>query len=354
MIIGFDGFVDEIIHVVRKRPDFNSFERMQTITELSERIGRASGYSTNVEFVPVQTKLGGNGPILSNALVGYGVNLTYIGALGYPDIHPVFKQLAQSSTVYSICDPAHTDALEFTDGKLLLGKLDVLNNLNWESIREKVGGVHEFAEMINSCDLLGMGNWTMISMMNGIWEGMIGEMFPLLDPDRRPYAFFDLADPEKRTKEDIKKALRLISAFSERFDVILGLNGKEANEIAGVMGLTGFEDLPDGERLKAVTAGIFGKMDIHCVVVHLIKEASAVTADGYMNVKGPYCKDPVLTTGAGDNFNAGFCFAKSMGLDIGQSLTAGVCTSGYYVRNARSPKIEEAVDFMMNYESVTE
>ena len=45
--------------------------------------------------------------------------------------------------------------------------------------------------------------------------------------------FFDLADPEKRTREDILKALSLITEFEKYFDVILGLNEKEAYEIGG-------------------------------------------------------------------------------------------------------------------------
>jgi len=60
----------------------------------------------------------------------------------------------------------------------------------------------------------------------------------------------DLADPEKRTREDIAHALELISAFQKYFDVILGLNEKEGYEIGANLGLfsllareTGFETL---------------------------------------------------------------------------------------------------------------
>ncbi|MCL2708413.1 MAG: hypothetical protein FWF03_04765, partial [Defluviitaleaceae bacterium] len=84
MIIGLDGFVDEIIHVVDKRQDLENFTRVSTIGELGSRISRAAGLSTNIEMVTLQTKLGGNGPILSNALLEYGVGLTYVGAIGSP------------------------------------------------------------------------------------------------------------------------------------------------------------------------------------------------------------------------------------------------------------------------------
>ena len=123
MMIGLDGFVDEIVHLVDKRQDYAHFTRIKTIAEWGARISRASGLSTNMEMVTVQTKLGGNGPILSNALLEYGVALTYVGNLGKPDIHPVFKPMAEKAkAVYSIAEPGHTDAAEFEDGKVMLGK----------------------------------------------------------------------------------------------------------------------------------------------------------------------------------------------------------------------------------------
>jgi len=63
MIIGLDGFVDEIIHVVDKRQSFSDFTRIEYMGEFGGRISKAAGLSTNIEFVPQQTKLGGNGPI---------------------------------------------------------------------------------------------------------------------------------------------------------------------------------------------------------------------------------------------------------------------------------------------------
>ncbi|MGM0443721.1 MAG: PfkB family carbohydrate kinase, partial [Fibrobacterota bacterium] len=90
VIAGLDGFVDEIIHVVKERTDDDSYTRVKTITEFSERTAAASGYSANIEFVPQQVKLGGNGPILANALVQQNYDITYIGALGKDVINPVY------------------------------------------------------------------------------------------------------------------------------------------------------------------------------------------------------------------------------------------------------------------------
>ena len=79
-------------------------------------------------------------------------------------------------------------------------------------------------------DLIGFVNWTMLTSMSDIWSAILKELCPKLNGPRRKL-FFDLADPEKRTHEDIQRALELITAIQEHFDVILGLNEKEAIEI---------------------------------------------------------------------------------------------------------------------------
>jgi hypothetical protein len=137
MTIGLDGFVDEIVHMVDKRQDFATFTRIPTIAEYGARISKAAGLSTNIEMVTVQTKLGGNGPIFANALMGFGVEMTYIGALGKPDIHPVFKDMAaKCKQVISLCEPGKSDACEFEDGKIIMGKYAHLDQLTWAAVKE--------------------------------------------------------------------------------------------------------------------------------------------------------------------------------------------------------------------------
>jgi hypothetical protein len=346
MLIGVDGFVDEIIHVVDKRMDYENYSRINTIGEFAERIGRASGLSANIEFVPVQTKLGGNGPILSNAILEYGVNLTYIGALGSPAIHPVFKSLVEkSAAVYSLCEPAFTDALEFLDGKLMLGRHTALAQITWERVKEAMGGARAIAAMIGSCHLFGMENWTMVPRMSSVWEGLITEVFPLLEAgEQKPLAFFDLADPEKRTREDIAHAMGLITRFEEKFRTVLGLNEKELYQIAAVFGI-------EAGGLRETVMETYRALGIHCLMVHPVKEAMCCVGGECYRVDGPFCQNPVLTTGAGDNFNAGFCLGLALDLDPEHALALGAATSGFYVRNAKSPTLDEVLDFIERWDS---
>lgn len=119
--VGLDGFVDEILHVVDKRESAEVYRRLPTITRLAAQLAAAAGKSTNIELVNQMTKLGGNGPIMANALASFGIQVTYLGLLGYPSLNPVFADFARRAEVHSIGNPGTTDALEFDDGKIMLG-----------------------------------------------------------------------------------------------------------------------------------------------------------------------------------------------------------------------------------------
>ncbi|MBN2506108.1 MAG: hypothetical protein JXQ71_05390 [Verrucomicrobia bacterium] len=343
--IGLDGFVDQIMHVVDKRESADSYQRMLTIGRFAERMAAAAGKSTNIELVNKLTKLGGNGPIMGNALSNLSLKVTYLGNLGYPNLHPVFGDFAKRAEVFSIAEPGYTDALEFDDGKVMVGKHQSLRQVTWENIQTRFG-VERFAERVGGADLVAFVNWTMLPHMSEVWTAVLREVCPVLQ-GRRRLGFFDLCDPEKRTPKDIMRALDLIGQFERYFDVVLGLNEKESQEIGKVLGLdTGAHDR-DG--LVALARAIRQRVPVNTVLVHPTTYALAVTADGEALVDGPFEPKPLITTGAGDHFNSGFCLGKLLGLDIEESLLCGVTTSGFYVRHAQSPTIDDLAHMMRHW-----
>ena len=66
----------------------------------------------------------------------------------------------------------------------------------------------------------------------------------------------------------------------------------------------------------------------------------------YFHVQGPFTSKPRLTTGAGDNFNAGFCLGLMLELEVDECLALGKAVSGFYVRQMRSPAWQELLDFV--------
>ncbi len=207
--VGLDGFVDEIFHIVDKRESAEKHTRLPTIAQFAERLAGAAGKSTNVELVSLMVKLGGNGPIMANALAAFGFKVSYLGNLGYPNLHPIFNDFAKCAEVHTIAEPGYTDAFEFEDGKIMMGKHQALKQVTWENLCARFGR-DKFAAKFKEADLVGFVNWTMLTGMTGIWEAVLKEICPTLNGRRRKL-FFDLADPEKRTREDITRALGLIT-----------------------------------------------------------------------------------------------------------------------------------------------
>lgn len=343
--IGLDGFVDEILHVVDKRETPDRYHRLAGMAQWGNRISAAAGQSTNIEMVSQMTKLGGNGPIMGNAMASFGFRVTYLGVLGYPNLHPVFAEFAQRAEVHSIAEPGYTDAVEFEDGKVMLGKHQSLKQMNWDNIKARFGK-EKFIAKVQEASFLGFVNWTMLTCMNELWTSILAEVCPALTGPRRKL-FIDLADPEKRTAADILKALELVTAFEKYFEVTLGLNQKEAGEVGKALKLDTSDASPTG--LAKLGEQIRQRVPVSTLVIHPTACALAFGSSGTETMDGPFTAKPLITTGAGDHFNAGFCLGKLLGLDNSASLLCGVATSGYYVRTAKSPTVADLANFMKNW-----
>ena len=343
--VGLDGFVDDILHVVDKRESADKYLRLPTIAQFAERLAAAAGRSTNVELVSQLTKLGGNGPIMANALASFGLKVTYLGTLGYPNLHPVFADFAKRAEVYSIAEPGYTDALEFEDGKIIVGKHQSLKQMNWENIKARFGQ-GKFSAKFGSADLVGLVNWTMLTQMSDIWAAVLKEVCPGMKGPRRKL-FIALAAPEKRTKGDILRALELIAAFQKQFDVVLGLNEKESIEIGKNLGSNTSDHSPEG--LLKLCRDIHQRVPVGTIIVHPTAYALASGPDGTAIVQGPFTPKPKITTGAGDHFNSGFCLGKLLGFPTDRCLLTGVTTSGFYVRTGQSPAIADLAKLLRNW-----
>jgi hypothetical protein len=284
---------------------------------------------------------------MANALASFGLKISYLGILGYPNLHPVFAEFSKRAEVHSIAEPGYTDALEFEDGKIMIGKHESLKQMNWTNIKSRFGQ-EKFASKFGTADLVGFVNWTMLTHMSDIWSSVLAEICPTMKGSRRKL-FIDLADPEKRTKEDILRALELIAAFQKHFDVILGLNEKESDEIGSHLGLKTDNHSPEG--LQKLCQEIHSRVKVDSIVVHPTAFALASGPDGTSMVQGPFTPKPKITTGAGDHFNSGFCLGKLLGFTTEECLVTGVATSGFYVRTAKSPTMADLAGLLRNWPS---
>lgn len=354
-LVGFDGFIDAIIDVVDQRHDMSStgYTRIKTIGQFAARAGAAAGKSTNLEMVVKEERWGGNGPLMAGALASLGLPVTYAGAVGSEEsggsLNPIYGELGRRCRrVIPVAAPSQTDALEFDDGKIMLGKTQNVQNVTWERL-VKVVGLDEIRRTVASSALIGVVNWVMMGGVEGIWEGLIREILPRIERgDRR--VFIDLCDPAKRTDADVKRAVGLLRRMNELVPVTLGLNLAEAERMAAVLGVGAFggpANRTQGAAVEGAAVAIRSATGLACVAVHPREGAGAADAAGNSAwFDGPFTSTPRLSTGAGDHFNGGFAFGQALGLPLEECLAAGCAASGAYVRDAASPTLERLAAFL--------
>ena len=350
-LVGFDGFVDAIIDVVSKRHDGEHYEALATIADFGARVSAAAGQSANFELVVRQTKIGGNGPIMANALLGYGHRITYTGVIGDgSDVHEAFRPLADGAeNIIGMGPPAATDALEFDDGKLMLGKMTPMNAVTYERLLDCVGA-ERLRTLLAEVDGIATVNWTMTLSMTDIWQRLANEVLPGLR-DTRPLWFVDLADPAKRTVADLTAALDAIRGLQEHCNVVLGMNGSEGRQVMAALGGT-WEGEPEAKGAAQVCCEYVREhLGVSHAVCHLVSAAACAWDGGSDSSDGFFCSEPLITTGAGDHFNAGFFASLSAGIEPGLALAIGGATSGYYVRTGQSPQQSEVVGFLREWQN---
>ncbi len=350
--IGLDGFVDQILYVVDQRTGSGSYSRMETMSDYGRKIVGAAGLSMNVELIPISTKPGGNGVIMAQAASRLGIRTTCVGAMGKGKLHPVFQPLRRKLALISYAEPARTDALEFYDGKIISSTLESLNAVTWDSLVEAVG-LEQLVKVMDEADLIALNNWTMIPGMTEIWKQMLTQVFPRLEKQKR-ILFFDLADPSKRTEDDIREALNVIGRFECYGETVLSCNVREAGRLMDVLGRPAHPGLcgrDEEQALENVCRELWERLGISTLVIHALKHAVCChreqhTAELVKTIPGNYAPQPVLTTGGGDTFNAGMALGLLCGLDPDLAVFLGSMTSGYYVRHGESPAMDDLARYL--------
>jgi len=339
VLAGFDAFVDNIQYVVAERMDAEHYRRLEAMMDFAGFVQKASGKSGNLEVVTQQKKAGGNAPLFSVCSSTLGAAVTTIAPVG-DVVLPVFREAAPQVNWISIGEPGFTNALEFVDGKIMLGNIGGVGGIGWDTLRKKIGDQQYFS-LIAQSKLVMFGNWTMLLGMGDI----IAETADNLPANFSGMFFIDLADPRKRSREDLSHALAQLAWLALKARVVLGLNLSEAEQVCDVLKISAqLGDEPT--QLENAAKAIVTKLGFAGVVIHATHYAAGFGGDLASSVAGPYCAQPLITTGAGDHFNGGFATALAVGFSWEESLLCGVMCSGYYVRNAKAPTPVELALFI--------
>lgn len=337
---GFDGFVDTIVKIIREKKDDGTPVYFESIREFGDYVLEKQKASFSLELEEKSVKLGGNMPIMANALGHLGASVHCIGALGYPQTHAAFTGFSRNCNLYGFADPGFSTAYEFSDGKMLMASMSGINQAGWDTISEKIG-LEKLIALYRESDMFCLLNWSEIDASTGIWKGLLQDVFPHIAGKNERTIFVDLSDCSKRPVSQLKEVLLMLQDFTAYGKLIFSLNRNEAAVIYRAL----FQDEP-GDDLEKAASGIFAKLGIYKLVIHSAKEV--IATDGKQTIKTGtfYTAQPMISTGAGDHFNAGFAAAELLNLDLDLSLLLANAVSGYYVRTAISAGIKELTQFI--------
>ena len=84
-------------------------------------------------------------------------------------------------------------------------------------------------------------------------------------------------------------------------------------------------------------------------VLHLPNGGLAANASGLWGRPNLFLERPRLSTGGGDNFNAGFVYALLFGCSAEEALICANAVSGYYVFHGESPNAAQLKGWLLEH-----
>jgi sugar/nucleoside kinase (ribokinase family) len=130
------------------------------------------------------------------------------------------------------------------------------------------------------------------------------------------------------------------------------LNLREAWQLAEVFG-GAFHGRKDADEVAEIAAYLKARVAVDRIIVHPNNGAACSSAAGTVYVPGAHCANPLISTGAGDNFGAGCLAAALRGLDDEGIVLSGNCAGGHFVRSGRSASFADMAKFLDDWSAGT-
>ena len=340
---GFDGCIDSVVKVIEYKTEDGKPQYFELIEQFGNYIANKKGGGFSLETEEMLQKIGGNMPIMANAMGRLGVNVNCVGAFGIPAIALAFKVMDSRCTLHSYCNPGFTTAMEFFDGKFMLAEMKDLNNSDWGTIK-KVIGLATLKEVFLTSQLICLLNWSEVFGSGEIWEGLLEEILISAHDDQlKKHFFFDLSDCSARSLSDIHNAVTLIKKFNTIGTVTLSLNTNEASIIYKTV-----LSKPVPKSIDTIGINLFTVLNINTLIIHSSKMSQLWDTSGTYSNQPDLISNPRISTGAGDNFNAGFCIGTMIGLQPGSSLILANIVSNIYMLDGESPDLNTLKNHVAN------
>ena len=334
---GIDGYIDEVWQIVDSRKNNEEYTLFASMKDFAKSLYDCGDGGYAHEIIRKRRTYGGFCANTGLAVGKLGASLTLLGLFGEDGVDSAFAPLEKYCRLVSFGNPNITQAFEFGDGKILLSHIEEMMRFNWQTLKDHIT-CDILQEAFTKADLIALGYWSLVPGFDEILSGICKEF---TKDSRCKRFFFDFADIRKRDARALCNVLALIGDLNKQMPMTLSLNENEANILYNQFGCF-FKKTPENADAwaEAETEKVRQKIGLDELVVHTpFFAVGASTLEGTAFVSQQHCPNPIITTGAGDNFNGGYVAAstKSGELTMCERLVIGNAAASFYVRNGYSP-----------------
>lgn len=323
--IGFDGYIDHILAPVSSVSQTHTSHFFQTICDFGSYIQSKSGKSCSIQLSSRSIQLGGNAPLFARTLKSLGISVHLAGMLGCPDIDPIFLKAFSKEELCSFAPPMETNALEFDDGKIMLCQTAPAYDSPIQLIQNAaLYNNLSLTELLNS-DLLAFLNWGELYFMHTLWTELFQTYFNTskVIPSLSKYIFFDPADISSRNENELSEMLELIRNYSLYRYAILSINENEALQLGN--------KLFNLHSVDSIIHELYKNYSIPEIVIHANKRTLSLVKNTEYELPTIFIDKPAISTGGGDNFNAGYAYAKLCNYDPIKCIKSAHLSSSFYI-----------------------
>lgn len=333
VFIGFDGYTDLLYSVVKEE---NSGEKefYRCSEEFVENLRNTAGISSEYEIVLKEKRIGGNAPIMSIGMASMGADVSCAGLFD-DQIEKLEERIRKHLNIFSMGEPAISLALEFQDCKYMLADCRKLEAITYDNLIQTMGE-DCVKDIIWGADLIAIVNWSAVSALTEMVEHIFQK--GTSDCKKIPkWLYLDLSDVRAKDFNDLKKYFNVIKQVKKYMEcqVCLSVNQNEWNVL---------------EQRYQIRAGqkqsimkLREKIGVDEIVYHGLKEAVFCSEGVWIKTEKNVCDKPKITTGAGDNFNAGVCMAKLLELSPMEQLEMGNKAAEFYVTYGYSARLQQLI-----------
>ena len=342
VLLGIDGYIAEVWQVVLSRASREDYRLFEKMTDLGESIMKCGGGGYSNEILRKRRTYGGFTTNTGKAVSRLGVTIEMLGMFGTNGVDPVFREFADKNRLISVGEPGISIIYEFVDGKIMFVYVNEIMGFTWDSLI-KAYDEEKLKKLYLDADVIAVGYWSLFPAFDEIVGKLCGFG---LNKNKKQRMFFDFADIRKSDRAPLDKTLALLAELNKDIPMTLSLNEHEAALLYSYHG----EVLDQREAPGAGTAEkIRAATGLTELVVHTPYYAASVSVtDGYAVMPQHYCEAPVITTGAGDNFNGGYLAAMLKGLPPAARLQTANATTYLYVSRGYSPELSEVLEEIKN------